>query len=426
MANEKSSAFTVDQAIAGLTDFLADNPLAEVVENTVAGKTIPRIINPWGDPSVSIDLDEDFEGLASTLNGLILPPRLSAIWHKATKRLEVIWTAYELVPSQKEIAGRSFEFQKDGVNYQCSFSEASDELVTLAKSVIPVGMSVTNHRNIYSFAMHARNKSGKNKKLKTEPRSFWIDGLTYHDEEMIDLINNLNFYITYFDVLSPYVVVHPPKAEKIPSNKARYKGDSFPKVITSAKLDENLLSFWESAQGASPFMAFLLYFRIIEYAAYHYVEESARASISRIIRAPDLIGNVSGSVDGIISALASTQKLHDSQRIRLIIKKCVLPGVLWPDIRDNQEFFSRPTCFDGGFSVEGVVGAKDREENWGGHRLDNVADAFRKIRNALSHGKDQETTGVIRPTQHNINLFRPWVHLINAAAGEVVLYKDTP
>lgn len=56
--------------------------------------------------------------------------------------------------------------------------------------------------------------------------------------------------------------------------------------------------------------------------------------------------------------------------------------------------------------------------------MDQVSDAFRKIRNALSHGKDQETTGVIRPTPKNVNLFQPWVHLISAAAGEVVLYKD--
>ena len=49
---------------------------------------------------------------------------------------------------------------------------------------------------------------------------------------------------------------------------------------------------------------------------------------------------------------------------------------------------------------------------------------LRKIRNALAHGKDKETTGVIKPTASNFRLFEPWVHLIAAISAEVVIYEN--
>ena len=425
MTANRAGAPSADDARAALGVFFEHNPSSEIIEVTAKDKTVSRINKPWGDTSVAFEIDEGFQDLADALNKLILPPRLSAIYHRDRASLEVIWTAYELNGSQKEIAGRKFEFLCGADKHQCEFGESSDELLVLAKSAIPVGMSSTNHRNIYSFTMHAKT-SNKANDIKSKPRSFWIHNIAYDENVVVDFVNNLNFYITYYDHSSPYIMIHPPETEKIESKKVRYRDGKFPEIIRNSQLDENLLSFWQSAQSNNPFMKFLLHFRIIEYAAYHYIDETAKSGISRIIMSPDLLGNIPTAIDGIVSALSSTQKLHDSQRIRLTLKKCVKPEAIWPDIRDNQAFFSNPTCFDGGFTIGEIVGAKDKAENWGGHRMDSVADAFRKIRNALSHGKDQETTGVIRPTTRNLNLFRPWVHLISAAAGEVVLYKDAP
>lgn len=93
--------------------------------------------------------------------------------------------------------------------------------------------------------------------------------------------------------------------------------------------------------------------------------------------------------------------------------------------RDTAEFEVLWTAFtfDGGFVVKPLVGAGETESTFC-TRTAQFADSIRKIRNTLSHGKEQETAGIILPTTRNFNLLRPWLHLIATAAGEVVLHKD--
>lgn len=350
MADEGEDASLV-KAKAQLATLLAANPASEVALVPTESGPVLRLRKPWGDNSITFNL-ADCGKLIDSLNAVILPPRLSAVWHRDNSALEVIWTAYDLSKSQQEIEGRSFVFDYCGSQHKCEFKDSSEQLLEIARYAIPVGMMSTNHRNLYSFAMHMQAIDDTRESVKTKPRSFWISDVDPAEENMIPLLSNLNFYLTYYDALSPYVVIHPQAAEKIVSQKTRYLIGQFPSTINSRKLDENLLSFWESAQSGSAFMKFLLYFRIIKYAAYHYIDDTARAGIKKILMKPELLSDVPGAIDGVVSALSATQKLHDSQRIRMTIKHCVSPQVLWPDVRDNLDFFSKPTHFDGGFSVE--------------------------------------------------------------------------
>ena len=57
--------------------------------------------------------------------------------------------------------------------------------------------------------------------------------------------------------------------------------------------------------------------------------------------------------------------------------------------------------------------------------LDMFQRSIREIRNALSHGWDRKQMLFIHPTRHNFERLQPWVALICAAAGEVMLYRDT-
>ena len=113
-----------------------------------------------------------------------------------------------------------------------------------------------------------------------------------------------------------------------------------------------------------------------------------------------------------------------SKKFNLLLRECVDPALLWKDIEANIGSFSTDTVFDGGLTIPKLVGPKETEENWIIKGCEVFTSSIRKIRNALSHGKDVETSGVIMPTVRNMRILLPWVHIMATAAGEVVLYKD--
>jgi hypothetical protein len=415
----------IERARAAFAPFLADNSLSTIEEVQLKSGTSLRVLNPWGESAFALKVPDNMDELAEALNAVRLPLRLSAVWHKDTNDLEVIWTALNLSKGQREIDGRAFVFNYKGRSHDCEFGESSRRLTTIACQFAPVTMSSTNYRNLQSFAQYAvipeerRGNFGLDK-----PRSFWIRNIKWNEDDIFELITNLNFYLTYFDDRSPMVLLHePPVKSDKPIQRTRYIHGEFPKEIHGDGLDGNLLSFWISADDGDPMMRFLLYFRIIEYAATHYVDSTIRAELRKVLLAPNLKSDINGGVEKIVGAV-NLNKIDDTQRFKAVVRQCVDPCLLWRDIDANMTFFTKDTKFDGGFTVKRLVAAEDTEATFKPRGLETFSDSIRKIRNALSHGKDQETSGVITPTTRNLKLFQPWVHLIATAAGEVVLYKD--
>lgn len=420
-AAEEKPLPSIDEATEGLANFFKLNP-ASTLQEMSDGKTY-EIAKPWGDPSLALEIECNFDDLAKALNSVKLPERFSALWHEDDKRLEVIWTAYKLPASQQEIQDRDFTFKHKGVAHKCNFGLSSDRLSIIARHAKPRTISDTNHRNIQSFSTfeRVRKKEGANMDSFDGARSFWISDVEWNEEEVVDLAGHLNFHMKYFDGQTPTVVVHPAANEPVATKRTRYIRGEFPQHIDSAPLNENMLSFWAFAEVGNPMLRFLLYYRILEYASYHFINDEVREQLKRIVLSPDLRSNADRSIGEMMAAMG-TIKLSDAQRLRALVRKEVDPGLIWRDLTANSDFFTKDTNFDGGFTVRAPFGKTDKEENFGLSGLERVADRFRDIRNALSHGKDQETSGVIRPTPQNVNLFRPWVHLIATAAGEVVLY----
>ena len=99
------------------------------------------------------------------------------------------------------------------------------------------------------------------------------------------------------------------------------------------------------------------------------------------------------------------------------------PLLLWNEIEKIIENFSQDVVFDGGFELQKLVsgvGSKDEFLNSGLKKFCNLS---RKIRNALSHGKEERSAAVITPTRANFEKLRPWSHLMIVAAGEVIAYN---
>lgn len=379
---------------------------------------------PWGDPTLDLYFEE-FDAEADVLNSVLLPRRLSALWHLDTNDLEVIWTAFDLSTDQRELADRTFNFTFEGKTYVCQFGRSSERLMTIAQMAVPSSNpSETNFRNLVSFGLYGDTSDEETRKRSglDVPRSFWIRNAKLSEGDLISLIERLNFHMSYYDAQSPVIVVHGFDDGSFQPRR-RFPLGSFPSEISSEPLDENLLSFWSAARRENEMLQFILYYRIIEYAAFHYVDVAARDVVLRLLRNPVRSQDPESAVQTILEALDPT-KMGGDERFNAIIEAHVSPEAVWSEIEANKAAFSRETKFDGEFVLDPIIGRKETLATFKVGGLAKFSGALRRIRNVVAHGRDQRSATVITPSFHNLRLLRPWVSALATAAGEVIMYQQ--
>lgn len=380
---------SLDDVRRKLKRFLSRNPETSVTRKNFDPPII-SIQKPWGDESVEIIFrDGETDTISKVLNNIILPHQLSAIHHTKTKSLEIIWTAYKLSPDMEEVKQRCFDFDYDGTTYKCLFRRSSDALIEISKHTVPTSDdSATTYRNIRSFTMYA-NLGEKDRAMAGlgEPTSFWIRPVKEVGEEFLRLARHMNFYFTYFDSISPFILIH----EKVDTHEKshRFIDSDFPNKISASRLDENLISFWNAARTSNnKILSFIIYYRIIEYASFHYGREQVRQRLKQEISAPSASSNVDKTVGKILSLVNTDRELHETQRFTALIKDAVRPSILWGIIDMHFDFFCERHEFDGGFIVEPLVDKSTSYEDFAINGVENVSTRFRSVRNVLSHGKD--------------------------------------
>jgi hypothetical protein len=406
---------TNDQLSTIFADFLAANPLSKIKRQAfeVDGPKQAIIEKPWGDSSLAVMIPDDPTALADILNSLRLPLRFSALWHQDTKDLEIIWTAYPLGPDSQEIGRRTFKFKFRASEYVCEFGASSARLKTLAGSLRQIGQSETGFRNTPSY-----------KREDAVGHSFWIRNIEYDEDQLLEFVPCLNFYMTYYDSKSPHILIHsPPKGSTNFKPQSRYVREKFPKNIVAKEIDPNITHFWEASRTGDPSQRFLYHYRIIEYLAMTYLETSARSALRRVLATPHFMDSTDESIEQILIALQKS-RMDDYARIEAMIRETVEVDLLWGAIHRNSDSFSRETTFDGGFVLSTMVSSNTKLEQFRPGGITMFCGKIREIRNALSHGKDQKTAGVIAPTKHNFSLLEPWNYLISIATGELILYNS--
>jgi len=213
---------SLDEAKGLLGGFLASHLTSTVEESEAAtGQKHLVISKPWDDDSLQIALPDEPTELIAILNSILLPDRLSAIFHKDSSKLEIIWTAVHLGKSVEDLPGRKFTFRFEAIDHLCEFGDSSRALVIISEHVNILFQTETNGRNLHSFNSYAviERLRERNPQLKTlpsmvpidKPRSFWIDNVTFSDESLVNMLSALNFYLTYYDINSPFVLIQPSK-----------------------------------------------------------------------------------------------------------------------------------------------------------------------------------------------------------------------
>jgi hypothetical protein len=401
-------------------EFLKANPSATIGNVGRDQEKFGAVRSPWGDPSVAIILPEDPKTLADALNNLILPERLSAIWHRDARELEVIWTAFILSTASEEVVNRKFVFRHKSVDHECEFAEASNRLKLIGSLARPITLSETSWRNLQSFQLQSENPD---RGIFREPLSFWIRNIDWDEDIALDLIHHLNFYMSYYDTMTPMVLVHSPAKKETYKPLNRYISGSFPNAIVSRETDSNALHFWAAARSGDQARRFLYYYRIIEYASGFHLDSDKHATLRKILNRPDALDSIQGTIEQIVIATSTTRQ-EESQRIESMLRATVDVGRIFQEVNKNADYFSKETQFDGGFKLDPFISSGTKASVFATSGISQTTKFLKEIRNALSHGRDVKTAQVIAPTHHNFMLLQPWVNLITMVAGEVMIHNE--
>jgi len=408
-----------------LAEFFKNNPKCEF-EYLGNPARFVSIVNPWGDPSVSIRVRGEHDALIAILNSIYLPERFTAIWHLDTKLLEIIFTADPMPPMWTDLPKREFVFMHRGAEYKCGFRGASNELRQVAACALPRRPTRSGYRNLLSFQRYEFAKSGVGDITVQDdavPLSFWVEGIDWDDDKVVDLVHHLNFYMTYYDNMSPLIIIHTPEDEAAASHEVtRYPFEKFPSRIASRSLDEDLVQFWIASREGDPVRRFIYNYQILEYAATYYIEENVRRSVRISLSAPHALDNIDLVTQQIIDAMGES-KIQDPQKLEALLRQIVNPGLIWNEISKKIDLFSKIMHFDGGFEQAAIARSDWDVDHFKVNWCPAFPAAIRSIRNALSHGREQRSGAVILPTVGNFARLQAWVPLVAMAAREVMIYR---
>jgi hypothetical protein len=381
------------------------------------------IIGAWNDDSVLLAIDSGSKALSSALNSVILLERFSAIYHPTTREIEFIYAA---LPLSTYLSGRMFSFELKGKSHTCRYAESSPELLAIAGSFRP-GRKRTesDYRNLVYIEPYVRMQNDA-KSLErfgyTKPSSFWVSNIDPNEDELYELARHLNFYMSYYDSGSPNIYLVD-RAIDDPGLKPqeRYRHKSFPPKIKATPIDDELLHLWHASRRGDEARKFVYGYQILEYASHYALEAEARSRIRKHLSAP----HVSNHPDDVIAEildLLSDVKVQDHLKIDWTLKRAVDPKLVWEEIEKHKDFFSEPTEFDGGVTIDAIVSKNTQADDFAKAWPKSTAVAMRNIRNALSHGREARQVRIIAPTSRNLHKLRRWLMLMSTVTGEAIVY----
>lgn len=388
----------------------------------------PILERPWGDETLRLLLNRIDDVQVDGLNDLILPPAFSGIYHRSSRSLELIYTPFR----QTDTDGRSFSFSLEGKTYECGFSEPSEHVNILAISSDPIQPPTkTDYRNLRHFRRYLalRQDHGEEEQFQKiyKPLSFWIHDCDYNEDELIRLAEHVNFYMVYFDRLSPVILVHDTDSDTSPEERrVRFLWDDFPSSIRATPIQPYLLGQWNSARLAGDsFRKFIYYYQMLEFAAFYFLTERSEKQIEAILRAPETGAFPNRGWQRIQDILAG-ERIEEAAKLVAVVKQSVDVPAVWKEIDANRSRFEQEIHFDGGFIVSPIISPSTDLEAFRASGLEKLVNTFRTIRNALVHAREKRMSDVISPTSHNHMLVRPFLRPLCTIAMHVARCDNGP
>lgn len=406
-----------DSLTTDLKPFIDANPTAELREQD----GVVTIAKPWGDDTIQIDLSGNEESLVAALNDLVLHPSFSALYHRSTRTMEFIYSAF--VPPDE--LNRKFSFAFDGKEYACDFSACSEQLLLIADAFDPSGPSNDGaYRNLLTFKRYLRFKEEDGSPWQKGDRvaaSFWLRNVDADETFLLRLTRHLNFYTYYFERTCPQVMIHDER-RTVTVRRLNSPFDSFPVNIVSRGLDDYLMGLWENSVNASDvFRKYLYLYQMLEYTAFYYIQNKVMCQLQRILVAPETAASPFAASQRIIETMTA-DKMADEAKIEAIVQEAVNPELVWKEIEVNKSAFSSDVTFDGGFVLKALLKPDAKYSDFQSGWEKNLPTSFRRIRNALVHAREARMSDVISPSTANYERLAPWIGPLNRVAMQIAIY----
>lgn len=385
------------------------------------------VSNLWQDKTFHLSFPKDYD--FRLFESLKLPQKLYAI--QTSNRLEFI---FQPLKSDFYCIDRSFSFIYNGKEYKTYFSAPSELFKAIAEAFVATEAEVdekTTYRNIKPFYEFYKKdtlpESIKQSYNDLIPINFFLEGdLDSLDDRSIEkLLNHLNFYMSYFDRNSPWILIEDSKPTeddfKIPC-LSHLK--PFPKSINSTNIDGDLLELLHTARKApTTRLKYLYYFQVLEYASYYFIEDSFRNKINNILKSPDLLVETNKYSHILINEFQNKYYKDNSDSLRLynvILKHCEYKRIK-NEIFENKEYFLKDVEFDGGLKLKRLFKNEGSIESPQPEIMQTIKSNLEKIRNVLVHIRESHENLVILPTARNERLIKPYLYLLRRMAEEVAI-----
>lgn len=359
------------------------------------------------------------------LEHVILPPELFAIYHSDLKMYEFIFA-----PLQNHY-NRDFTYCYNGKEYHLYYGKPTDVFVNLVQHFVLNNQEDTNHRTYGLLRYYSYYTSDDDDKKKIIPTNFFIRGEFDEGnfEKDLEFFNHVNFMFKFYDRKSPTILIFDRKDEynltdiKVPCKSANNK---FPTLLKSNIFDSTLLNLIDTANETSnDRLRYIFYFQVLEYCSYYYIESELKRRVTNIIKSPDIL-NAEKYSNRIIEIYSDYFKSNKDERRmeRLLTDLCDYNDIK-DEIKTNASYFVKELKFDGGFTIGGLFNTEQEIDTPPKEIMCQIRKNLDAIRNVLVHARESRENSVIKPTNKNNYLLKPYLFLLRRIAEIVVIkYPD--
>ena len=416
-----------------------NNPSIEIKEETEH----LNIEHLWTDDTFMLRYSKGID--FTELIDIELPNELSAIFHKATQTLEVI---YSPLPEKILHLSRKTTFFYKGIEFKTEFKEPSNQLILIAKGFKELEVAgESNHRNLRQFRDFYREDQ-QTSQMKVyfsdkKPFCFYITGdFKKIKNEFIPFCKHLNIYIRFFDRKAPIINIInvEPKIEeyKIPCKTNEI---SYPEAIATNEIDQVALDLLHIAnETGNPRLKYLFHYQVLEYFAYYYLDEELKRKLSNLLKSPDILHNYGNYSKIIIEELKDyTNNTSDKQKLTKLIADYLTVDDIQSEIKCNLKYFTNDIEFDGHFKLPALItdekifdkiyseaketkDKKKEKERLRQELVNSIADRIERIRNVLVHIRESRENKVIYPTRNNNRKLLPYLYLVKRMS-EIIAMK---
>lgn len=386
------------------------------------------IERPWGTEDARFAFDLSDIDAIKDLNNVAFRRQFDAFFHLDAGCVEFIFGF--LTPDEeptRSYLDRKFQFNFEGVTYECSYEKPTERLFALAKRFrrLPSESGIVVAPQLLAFRdAQVLDKLPAEIKLYfkgKEPRSFFLRcdraPLSF---DVVSVARHLNLVALYYDRRSAQIVIRPEEDDihYERGTSRRYIDGEFPQALSVAPVDDFVLQFIDVARKSSPRFAFIYYYQVFEYAGFYYIDDKAKRELRRYLRDPAMINCPEDRLSELFSIL--TEITHnDEVRMRKVIEECCDPRVVWEDIVHDKESFCVPTVFDGGFELPPLIANDTTADTWCAMWMPKLFDQLTKIRNCVVHARERRQSRVILPTRANNYRIERYLHVIARLAEQI-------